>query len=261
MLYKERRNARGPFLAMTMLVLLSVPFTTPIETTAFDVEAEDAVYELYEYYARGGFPLTLLAALLGAVAISSEVHRGTIFLLLSKPVGRVRILLIKYVTCAGTLLTATLLGHALLLGIAAKSYPLEELSLAGTIVATALLWLGSLFVLGIALLFSVVLGSGLSAFVATLVSVYLLFFMVPQILVALLPQQIKNRPFYDPEMPVFEQGTLGFALPEKLTLSNYWTDPGLYVGETLAGVNLIVCLAAALPPLLVALWTFNHKAY
>lgn len=264
MIAKDLREALWPFLAMALLVLLSVPFTTPIETTAFDVESEGmryAVYELYEYYSRGGLPLVLLAALLGAGSISSEVSRSTIFLLLSKPVGRARVLLNKYTACAATLLMATIFGHALLLATAAKSYSLEEISLTGVLIATVLLWLGSLFVLGVALLLSIILRSALAAFIATLISVYLLLFIMPQLLVAALPRQLKVWPFYDPEMPEFEQGALGSALPEKLMLSNYWTDPGLYTGNTLAGTSLLVCLVSALPPLLAALWLFNRKAY
>lgn len=172
-----------------------------------------------------------------------------------------RILLTKYAVCAATLLLAAVIGHVLLFAIAAKSYPLEEVSAPGVILATVLLWLGSLFALSVALFFSVLIKNVLGALVATALTVYLIFGWVPIFLVSLLPRGVRNRTVHDPTAPEFEQPSLSWALVDRLSLQTYWTNNGLYTGETFAGMDILVCLIAAAVPFLAALWLFGRKNY
>ena len=104
-----------------------------------------------------------LAAVLGVGPVSAEAGRSTIFFLLSKPVGRDRVLLAKWTVGA-----VALLGIAAFCGIAfcgtaffafaaAKGYPLDLLSGTGIGLSILLLWLGSLSVFGPALAISVLM--------------------------------------------------------------------------------------------------------
>ncbi|MCA1715496.1 MAG: ABC transporter permease subunit [Actinobacteria bacterium] len=109
--------------------------------------------------------LFFLAVLLGAGLISGEASRGSIFLLLSRPISRKRVLLTKYVVSASALFVVTVLfGVALLVFAALLGHPP---SVAGVIISTVLMWLGLLFVLGTALVLSVVLDNTLLAAAST----------------------------------------------------------------------------------------------
>jgi hypothetical protein len=80
------------------------------------------------YYFGDLFVLLPPAAFLGVVSISGEVSNGSIFLLLSRPISRIRLLLTKYAVGAGVLLAAAILGKVLLLAVAAvHGYPLGEM--------------------------------------------------------------------------------------------------------------------------------------
>ena len=85
---------------------------------------EAALWQILNVYGGGGVALALLAILLGAATMSEAVDRGTIYLLLSKPAGRARILLTKYAVSSGILLSAAVFGHAMLVVAAiARGYP------------------------------------------------------------------------------------------------------------------------------------------
>ena len=207
-----------------------------------------ALDELWVVYsAGGGAAMALLAGLLGISLVSEEARRNTIVSLLSKPISRRRLLLTKYAVCAGVLLLAATSGGVVLATAAGfKGYPLEELSVVGSVLSVVLLWLGSLFVLGVALVFSVTIRNLLVGVGATLAA-----------LVLLSPDQWTSFSFWN-QFP-----TLGLQdrVPENLTVLSYWSSGVMYLGERIALTNFLVCLAAAALPLLAALWLFNNKAY
>jgi ABC-type transport system involved in multi-copper enzyme maturation permease subunit len=259
-----------------MIILLLVLNLTPYETTVKIAEmakdepteypdgtripenerfptnsTEIAIEEMWElgYYASGIIAFVPLAAILGAVSISGEVSRYTVLLLLSKPTSRARLLLIKYVVYAGVLLATALLGSVLLVVVAAtREYPLSHLSIVGIVLSDMLLWLGSLSVLGVAILMSVVFRSVIGSVLATTLAVYLMF---------VLPGPFMDRSLWT------EYHTFGISeeLVWRHTLPYYWTNENLYMGGTFAATNFLACLFAAALPLLAALWLFNRKAY
>jgi ABC-type transport system involved in multi-copper enzyme maturation permease subunit len=165
MIAKEWRDARwklaiGAMLVVAMAVLIPLDTLFPHSYSLFgepgNVVApsptENTGYLRYLLWsqwfteASGNLVLMLLAAVLGAGLISDEVTRGTIFLLLDKPVGRGRMLLTKYTVGAGVLLIITLLGSVTLLVVAGiLGYPQYA---GGVLVSTVLMWLGLLFMLG-----------------------------------------------------------------------------------------------------------------
>ena len=263
MVAKELRDAWWKFAAAAVLVLLAVltsPVPTPYEeiVKAYDSSVgplEIAVQEMFALYTAGGFfVLVPLAALLGGTLVSSEVSRNTVCLLLSKPVSRRRLLLSKYAVCASILLVAAISGGFLLVVVgAANGYPLDFLDMAGLGLSAGLMWLGSLFVLGVGLLFSILLRSVLGSIVATGLAVYAVY---------ALPLAITEFLFYARGyFTDLNSVGLSYEPALRLTLFNYWSNESLFVGESLMLFYFVVCVVAAALPLLAALWAFNRKAY
>lgn len=266
MVAKEWRDARwklliGAVLVLAMGALIPVDTLFPSSYSLFgepnNVVApspeEDAGYLRYLLWsqwfteASGNLILTLVAAVLGAGLVSEETNRSTILLLLNKPVSRERVLLTKYVVNAGVLLVVTLLGSgALLITTGMLGYPQH---VGGVLISSVLMWLGLLFVLGTALLLSVVLDSTLLAVVGTF-----LVWMLTSVAPAFVAQQIAVH-------YLSSQNEFPATLFDALALSPYWTSLSAYSGNNFPTLQLLVSSVAATVPLLAALWLFRRKAY
>ena len=234
MFVKEWWDMRWKFLITVVLVAIPVAlicafYLPPYESAGRAVSVfpkSIAMEQISNVYSGGGIALGFLAAFLGATLVSGEASRDTMLFLISKPVSRTRIMLTKYAVCASVLLVVAVLGHALLLIVAAvKGYPLLSLlSVSGVVLSTVLLWLGSLFVLGAALVVSVTFrDSTISIAVASLVAVAYWF-----------------------------TATLGLS---------YWSSDDLYAGQSIVSASFVICLVAATISLLAALWLFNRRTY
>jgi ABC-2 type transport system permease protein len=172
----------------------------------------------------------LLAALIGASLIASEVSRGTIFVLLSRPQPRDQILLTKYGVGAAILLGVILTVSLTLLALAALFGHPQHLG--GTLFSALLLWLAGLFVLGLATLFSVVLGDVLRSLALTLTVIVLL---------AVLPALLQ--------------------LPAVWQIPGYWTSFSAFQGHEFSVRQPLVSAVLAVLPLLVALQMFRRQQY
>ena len=175
--------------------------------------------------------LAILAAVLGASLIAGEINRGTIFFLLSKPVSRDRVLLTKYLVSALILLGAILASGVVLLAVAALIGHPQPVG--GVLISAVLLWLGVLFVLGLALLFSVLFKDALRSLVGALLVT----------LVLSIPGLIPNS------------GVNGW----NLTL--YWANFAAYQGTVFPLKALLICLVAAIVPVALAIPLFRKQAY
>ena len=193
--------------------------------------------------------LVPLAAVLGVAPISGEVSKGTIFLALSRPISRDRLLLIKYATGAGILLIVALVGSAgLIVSAHIHGYPSSSFVITNILLSAILIWLGSLCVLGTALLLSVVFGDVIRSVIATGLAVYVILKF---------PRDFLNYSLW------VEHHRLGVPerLVDRLRLPHYWSSEGLYSGDSFAVTNFLVCSIAAALPLLAALWLFRRKEY
>lgn len=179
-------------------------------------------------------------ALFGAGLIASEVSSGSIQVLLSRPMSRTRALLTKYGVAAGLLLLHCVMcgGLALLLG----TWQGAAVPLGGVVVSVLLLWLGTLFVLGLTLVYSVLVPSALAAG-------FLGFFTTYVFSIA----------------PLFHTGTprapKHFLGGPEWSIANYWGGLGIYAGLDSPAKALVVSLVAALIPLLIATLLFARKAF
>jgi len=178
---------------------------------------------------NNGVIIMIVAALIGASLIANEVSKGTIFLLLSRPLSRDRILLTKYLVGAAALLgMGALTGAVLLVASVVVGHPQ---SVGGVAVSVLLFWFGALFVLGVSSLFSVVFSDVLRPLALTVCIVVLLS------LPGLLPHGGD------------------WALPA------YWTSFPAFLGQEFPAKALVVSLAAALVPVLAAVPLFRRQAY
>jgi ABC-type transport system involved in multi-copper enzyme maturation permease subunit len=206
--------------AFPLQSLMQEPLTTPFN--AF-------VWESW-FVTNGSFLLCIFAALLGGGLITSEVSKGTLYFLLSKPVSRERIQLTKYGVSAVLLLAVSVMSSIALavMGIV-MGHPQDVLRL---LVATGLLWLAALFPLGLSLFFSVMSPDSLRPVV---------FSLLITVAVALLPS----------------------FLPHGLdwSLRHYWSSLDAYLVGSFPLKEYLVCLVAAVVPLLTALVVFHRKAY
>jgi ABC-2 type transport system permease protein len=192
-------------------------------------------YEAYvwsQWFSKNGPEiLAILAAVLGASLIASEVSKGTIFFLLSKPVSRDRVLLTKYGVNALILLGIMVLSGLGLLAAAALVGHAQNVG--GVLISTLLLWLGMLFVLGLALLFSVVFHDVLRPLIFALLITLLLS----------IPGLIPN------------------AAVNSWNLTLYWSNLAAYQGTAFPVKALIICLIAAVVPVALAIPLFRKQAY
>jgi ABC-type transport system involved in multi-copper enzyme maturation permease subunit len=182
------------------------------------------------FVTNGPIILGIFAALLGGGLIASEVSKGTLFFLLSKPVSRERLLLTKYVVSAGLLLAVSVISSIVFAIVSIiVGHPQEVLQL---LVATGLLWLATLFPLGLSLFFSVMLPDNLRPVVFSLL-ITVVFTWLPTI------------------------------LPHGLVWSlwHYWSSPNVYLTGSFPLQEYLVCLVTASIPLIAALVVFRHKAY
>lgn len=265
MLSKELRDVRWKLTVGALLFLVFVASGVfPYEEITRDLEnlpevgpegsplpfrrdpIETGMLSMWLIYSDGQIVLALLAVVLGVGLISGEASRGTIFLLLSRPLGRTRVLLTKFAVGALALFVTALLGSTGLVVFAgANGFPVSSISVAGVFLSTALAWLGSLSVLGVSLLASVVFRDVLKSTALTLLAVGLMFYF--HLMNVGLEQHLDNEVMSE--------------APSEQLWPDFWYSESLYLGESLAFEHFLVCLVAAALPLSVALWLFHRKAY
>jgi ABC-type transport system involved in multi-copper enzyme maturation permease subunit len=180
-------------------------------------------------------------AVFGAGLIASETSSGSIFVLLSRPLSRTRIFLTKYgMAAALSLLLCALFGAV---GLAVGAWQgVAGPPLGGWLLSVILLWLAMLFVVGLALLYSVLVPNALAAGVLAFFTAYLLVIV-----------------------PVIHTGTqphVHYLLggPD-WQVATYWSSLGIYAGVDSPVKSLLIALIAALIPVALALALFVRKAF
>jgi len=205
---------------------------SPLQGTIQQLTGSYDAYVWSQWFSKNGPEiLAILAAVLGASLIASEVNKGTIFFLLSKPVSRDRVLLTKYLVSALILLGVLLLsGVSILIAAVIVGHPQN---VGGVLISTVLLWLGMLFVLGLALLFSVLFHDVLRPLIFSLLLTLLLS----------IPGFIPNATF------------------NGWSLTYYWSNFAAYQGMMFPLKALLICLFAAIVPVALAIPLFRKQAY
>ena len=208
--------------------------------------ARPAGWELEYVQASANYAILVpLAGLLGVTLVSAEVGQGSIYLLLSKPLSRRRMLLTNYAVCAACLLVVALAGAVgILLSAVAHGYPPEAVNVGRTLAAAALIWLGSLFVLWVALLASTIFGGVIQTILAAAAALYLIY--IGRNLARSLVEGIfwTNDDYMRPGRDM----QAWYDAFESWTLSSYWGTSTFGGGPSLSW-SFAVCLATVAPPL------------
>lgn len=278
MIFKEWRDARWK-LVLGALAFLVVAVVAPRSYGQILVNVERDVSSMkdVEYMREPGYPAKLaggeleqlqrhanhailvpLAGLFGVALVSAEVGQGSIFLLLSRPLGRRRVLLTKYAVCAACLFAVALVGAVgMILSAYVRGYPPEAVNVGRIFVVATLFWLGALFVLGVSLLASVIFGNVILTILAAAGTVYLVY-AGPDIVQSIVEGIFWTNSDYAQTWRERIAWTDAF---DRWRLSNYWG--GYYTLDRNATMaqSFLVCLFTAVPPLLLALWLFRRKAY
>jgi len=183
----------------------------------------------YNVTGNTGLILMIVALLIGSSVIANEVSKGTIFLLLSRPLSRDQILLTKYTVGAVVLLAMNVLaGLVLVVGSAIVGHAVD---VAGVAVSALLFWLGTLFVLGLSTLFSILFSDVLRPLALTVVV----------LLVLSLPGLFPNGGNW--------------------VLTSYWASLPAFLGQEFPLKELVVSLIAAALPIVAAVPLFRKQEY
>lgn len=222
--------------------------------------ARSAGWELEYVQTSANYAILVpLAGLLGVTLVSAEVGQGSIYLLLSKPLSRRRMLLTKYAVCAACLLAVALAGAVgILLSAVAHGYPPEAVNVGRTLADAALIWLGSLFVLGVALLASTIFKGVIPTILAAAAALYLIH-IGPDLARSLIEGIYWTNDDY---MRPGREMEAWYDAFESWRLSRYWGNSTFAFGQNASTLqSFVVCLVTAVPPLLLALWMFQRRAY
>lgn len=176
-----------------------------------------------------GVLLMIVAAFIGASMIAGEVAKGTIFLLLSRPLSREQIVLTKFGVGAAVLLAMNVLFSAVL--AVATVIAGHPQNIGGIAISALLFWLGTLFVLGVAGLFSVVFSDVLRPLILT----------VGVVIVLSLP------------------GLLPYG--KDWVLPSYWSSLPAFLGQEFPAKALVISLVAAALPVTLAVPLFKRQEY
>jgi ABC-type transport system involved in multi-copper enzyme maturation permease subunit len=181
------------------------------------------------------------AAVFGAGLIASETSSGSIYVLLSRPFSRTRIILTKYGVAAGlSLLLSVLFGSV---GLVVGAWQgVTPPPLGGWLLSVVLLWLAMLCVISLAMLYSALVPSAFAAGVMAFFTLYILDLA-----------------------PVFHSGTAPhihyFLGGPPWELDTYWSSLSIYAGLDSPVKALLVSGLAALIPAALAVALFVRKAF
>ena len=235
----------------------------PVELAGQEVKA---VYETGKYMV-----LVPLAALLGVALVSGEVSRGSILLLLSRPISRSRVFLTKYSVGAVLLLVAALLsGAGVMVSGYAHDYPAAAMNVAEILASAGLFWLGVLSVLGVAALASVLFRDVIRSVIATVVALYAAISAPSWISEIASTAWLLTHEQDFMESPMVREGW--YESFEVFRITRYWSFLDPYessgpFGEPFAlqqpdpVLSILVCFIAAVLPSLAAFWLFRRRSY
>ena len=199
-----------------------------------------------------------LAGLFGIGLVSGEVGRGSIFLLLARPVGRTRTLLTKYAVCAACLFVVAAVGGVSVVLVAyARGYPPESVSATRILVTTVLTYLGSLFVLGVSLMASVIFRDVLRTLLATVAALFVIL-AGPDLLRSLVQWIVWGDRFYMMEWNRLPGWYRAF---DRFRLFDYWIGVEPFSGNVMVVRSVAVCTITSAAALLLALCIFRRKTF
>ncbi|MCD6373291.1 MAG: ABC transporter permease [Thermococcus sp.] len=204
--FKQSLRTKKLWVIMGIMALLYIPVFYIIKRFGGqDLTAEAAMTFLIQFVTgTAGFFIGILALLMGATAINSEIEKGTLRVAMSKPIKRLAYIGGKFLAHSVVLLIALLLSTLIgVLGVVYLGAPLSGQLVEDVLLLNMLLLLAMIQLVALGYILSTVIKSSSSALGAALVLAFVMFLIVPNIVSYMVYKEAMDSP--NPSMSDIEQ--------------------------------------------------------
>jgi len=195
--FKQSLRTKKLWLILGIMVLLYIPVFYIMKSAGVeDLTVEGAMTFLIQFVTgMAGFFIGILALLMGATAINSEIEKGTLRVAMSKPVKRLGYIGGKFLAHSVVLLMALLISTLVgILGVVYLGAPLSGQLVVDVLLLNMLLLLAMVQLVALGYILSTLIKSSSSALGAALVLAFVLFLIMPNIVGYLAIRDSLNNP-------------------------------------------------------------------
>ncbi|NJE42407.1 ABC transporter permease subunit [Thermococcus sp. GR6] len=195
--FKQSLRTKKLWVILGIMALLYIPvFYIMKSMGAQDFTVEAAMTFLIQFVTgMAGFFIGILALLMGATAINSEIEKGTLRVAMSKPIKRLSYIGGKFLAHAVVLFIALLLSTLIgVLGVVYLGVPLSGQLVTDVLLLNMLLLLAMLQLVALGYILSTLIKSSSSALGVALVLVFVLFLIMPNIVGYLVFKEMMGNP-------------------------------------------------------------------
>lgn len=197
---KQSIRTKKLWLILGIMILLYIPVFYIMKSAGVeDLTVGGAMTFLIQFVTgMAGFFVGILALLMGATAINSEIEKGTLRVAMSKPVKRLGYIGGKFLAHSAVLLMALLISTLVgILGVVYLGAPLSGQLVVDVLLLNMLLLLAMVQLVALGYILSTVIKSSSSALGAALVLAFVLFLVMPNIVGYLTIRDTMNNPNQD----------------------------------------------------------------
>ncbi|ANF23107.1 ABC transporter permease subunit [Thermococcus piezophilus] len=195
--FKQSLRTKKLWGILGTMALLYIPVFYIMKSAGVqDFTTEEAMSFLIQFVTgMAGFFIGILALLMGATAINSEIEKGTLRVAMSKPIKRLSYIGGKFFAHALVLLIALLISTLIgVLGVVYLGVPLSGQLVTDVLLLNMLLLLAMLQLVALGYILSTVIKSSSSALGAALVLVFVMFLIVPNIVGYMVFKEAMDNP-------------------------------------------------------------------
>jgi len=182
--FKQSLRTKKFWVILGIMIVLYIPVFYIIKSFGGgDITVEGAMAFLIQFVTgMAGFFIGILALLIGATAINSEVEKGTLRVAMSKPVKRLSYIGGKFLAHSTVLLLALLLSSVVgILGVVWLGAPLTGELVRDVIILNMLLLLAMVQLVALGYIISTFVKSSSSALGLALVLAFVMFLIMPNV--------------------------------------------------------------------------------
>lgn len=195
--FKQSLRTKKLWVILGVMVLLYIPVFYIIKSVGgSEITVEGAMAFLIQFVTgMAGFFIGILALLMGATAINSEVEKGTLRVAMSKPVKRVSYIGGKFLAHSVVLLLALLLSTVVgIAGVVWLGAPLTGELIRDVLLLNMLLLLAMIQLVALGYIISTLIKSSGSALGLALVLAFVMFLIMPNVVGYLTFKDISEHP-------------------------------------------------------------------
>ncbi len=198
--FKQSLRTKKLWLILGIMILLYIPVFYIMKRSGIeDLTVEGAMTFLIQFVTgMAGFFIGILALLIGATAINSEIEKGTLRVAMSKPIKRLGYIGGKFLAHSAVLLMALLISTLVgVLGVVYLGAPLSGQLVVDVLLLNMLLLLAMIQLVALGYIISTLIRSSSSALGAALVLAFVMFLIMPNIVGYLVIRDTINNPNQD----------------------------------------------------------------